>query len=187
MSRRLSTLLALLAAGASCAVVYTDEEPIWYLDCVGTNEDCACGHPSQAGLKKKPGVKVCSAATAAGICCSHDSGCLCRAVRCANNGALCQCAFWPEITGDLTDCGSPAPGQTCCMDAQRAVCTCEAQACSAGTSPVPSCSPQYFTCDLLAGSDASPVQGVALIPEPSCTNGAIDNFDPCDGVYACSE
>lgn len=183
---RLSTLLALLGFGVGCGVIYTSDKPLWYVSCSGTEQDCSCD-PSEYAVTKTPGVRVCSAAKAAGPCCSNDyDGCLCKAVRCVVNGPICQCSFWPKATGDLTDCGVPLPNRFCCMDAQTAICTCSPQACAAGHSPVPSCSPQFFTCDLLIGSDFG-VSEDHTVPVAACSDGPIDNLDPCSGALQCSE
>lgn len=186
---RLSTLLALLGGGVGCGIVYTSDQPLWYVTCEGIDQDCSCYSEGFADFTQFPSVKECSAQKAGGVCCGDGSyDCSCKAVRCVNTGVSCQCAFWPKATGDLRDCGTPPAGQSCCMDAKSAICTCSSQACGAGTTQLPSCSPQYFTCELLAGSDSAP-SGDSSLPFSTCSgsgeNGAIDNESPCPEAYDC--
>jgi hypothetical protein len=193
---RLSAWLALFVGVVGCGVVYTGEEPRWYVACQGAEQDCSCTYDYDYGydvtaLTQSPEVTECSAEKAGGVCCGDaDTDCTCKAVRCVNNGLSCQCAFWPKITGELRDCGAPTAGQFCCMEAATAVCTCATQNCGTGTTPVPSCSPQYFTCALLGGSDSAPFTSVDQAYSTcsgSGSGGVVTYDDPCPEAYSCGE
>lgn len=194
---RLSTLLALVVGGVGCGVIYTGDQPLWYVDCQGVDQDCSCSYSFDyevTDFTQTPGVKECAAAKAGGVCCGNGSyGCVCKAVRCLKDAVSCRCAFWPKINGDLRDCGPPTAGQSCCLDAATAVCSCGPEACGAGTTQVPSCSPQYFTCELLAGSDSAPPHSFeswsgyeAFSTCSGSGEGGIVEYDaPCPEAYTC--
>lgn len=189
---RLSTLLALIGGGLGCGVVYAGDPPLWYVACAGADQDCSCTYTKDyvvTELTQSPGVKECSAAKAGGVCCGDGyDDCVCKAVRCVNNGLSCRCAFWPKITGELRDCGPPTEGQSCCMEAATAECVCATQNCGTGQTPVPSCSPQYFTCALLAGSDSAPptsVNNAYSTCSGSGPDGVVEYDAPCPEAYSC--